>query len=486
MRRIVFSVFLSQLIFFANAQTKTAVKNSSTTEKRVSESGYNIPVTITPYKNCWVYLATYYGKYKNLVDSTWFDANSKGVFKGDKKLPGGIYFLVSPEKTTQLFEVLMDEKQHFSIVADTSSLENVTITGSAENTLFQDYTKYLSKNVPQLTALQNQLKSAGKTDSVKIQEQIKALNKNLNDYRENIVKSNPNSMLALFFNAVKRPEVETKAGEEYPYYYVREHYWDDVSFNDDRLLHTPFFDPKLEEYFKYYVSPEPDSIIAEVNYMLLSARTSNEMFKYLLGRFTDKYINPEIMGQDNVFLFLFDNYYSKGDTSWLTKSQKEFIFNRAYSLIANQIGEPAPTLDLIDTLGKPRPLYSVEAPFTFVLFWDPTCSHCKVEVPRVDSIYNANWKAEGVKISAVNVADETLNTWKKYISENKLNNWIHVYQPKEIRKKEEAEGKPNFRQLYDVFQTPTMYLLDKNKHIIAKRLSIEQFDELMHAKSKKQ
>lgn len=485
MRRIVFSVFLCLLVFSLGAQTKTTVKSSSSATKNVDD-GYNIPVTVTPYKNCWLYLATYYGKYKNLVDSTWFGDDSKGVFKGDKKLPGGIYFLVSPEKTTQLFEFLMDDAQHFSIAADTSSLQDVTITGSKENTLFQEYTKYLGQSVPQLTSLQNALKTASKADSVKIQDQLKVLNKDLNDYRENIIKNNPGSMLALFFNAVKRPEVETKPGEDYPFYYVREHFWDDVPFNDDRLLHTPFFDPKLEDYFKYYVSPEPDSIIAEVNYMLLSARTGKEMFKYLLGRFTDKYINPEIMGQDKVFLFLFDNYYSKGDTSWLSKSQKEYIFNRAYSLIANQIGEPAPVLDLIDSSGKPRPLYSVDAPFTFVLFWDPTCSHCKVEVPRLDSIYEAKWKAEGVKIYAVNVADETMDSWKKFIRDNKLGSWINVYQPKEIRKKEETEGKPNFRQLYDVFQTPTMYLLDKDKRIIAKRLSIEQFDDLMHAKLKKQ
>ncbi len=127
--------------------------------------------------------------------------------------------------------------------------------------------------------------------------------------------------------------------------------------------------------------------------MLLSARTSKDMFQYLLGKFTDKYINPEIMGQDKVFLFLFDNYYSKGDTAWLKPDQRKYIFNRAYSLMANQLGEPAPTLDLTDTSGKTRSLYNLKAPFTFVVFWDPNCSHCKTEIPRIDSIYKAKWKA---------------------------------------------------------------------------------------------
>jgi len=33
--------------------------------------------------------------------------------------------------------------------------------------------------------------------------------------------------------------------------------------------------------------------------------------------------------------------------------------------------------------------------------------------------------------------------------------------------------------LYDVFKTPTFYLLDANKKIIAKNLSIEQFNDFL-------
>jgi hypothetical protein len=103
--------------------------------------------------------------------------------------------------------------------------------------------------------------------------------------------------------------------------------------------------------------------------MLLMSRTGKDIHQYLLGKFTDKYINPEIMGQDKVFLFLFNNYFSKGDTLWLNEKQRKYIFDRAYSLMANQLNEPAPQLVLKDTLGKVSSLYEVKAPFTFVVFW---------------------------------------------------------------------------------------------------------------------
>lgn len=478
--RLVCACVALLMMIHATAQSNTAPATDT--------AGYHITATVAPFKNVQLYLGSYYGKYKTLTDSAMADASGTAVFKGNKKLNGGIYFIVSPDKTI-LFEVLMDDKQHFAIEADTANLENIRFSGSEENTNFQNYTRFLAQHVPALTRLQEELAGAtAKSDSVRIQGEIFKENNTLSAYREEIINKNPQSMLALFFKSIKRPEPPAGVGSnsKEAFYFVKDHYWDDVPFDDARLLHTPFFDPKIDEYFKYYVSPEADSVKEEVNYMLLSSRTNQAMFQYLLGKFTDKYISPEIMGQDKVFLFLFDNYYSKGDTAWLNPEQRKYIFNRAYSLMANQLGEVAPTLELTDTAGKTRSLYTEKGPFTFVVFWDPTCSHCKTEVPRIDSIYKARWQAAGVKIFAVNTAETTLKEWKEFIKDHKLNNWTHVYQTKAAKEADEAANRPNYRQLYDVFQTPTMYLLDKDKRIIAKGLSILQFDEVMNHQVKAQ
>ncbi len=181
---------------------------------------------------------------------------------------------------------------------------------------------------------------------------------------------------------------------------------------------------------------------------------------------------------------MFDKFYSKGDTAWLSASQRKFIFDRAYSLMANQLNEPAAELDMLDTLGKKTTLYGIKAPFTFIMFWDPNCGHCKETVPRVDSIYRARWKGLGVKLVGVNVDEGANAAWKTFIKENKLIDWAHIYQPKAKRDEEAKNGVANFRQLYDVFKTPTLYLLDEQKRIIGKMLSIEQFNDVLTAKLK--
>jgi len=64
-------------------------------------------------------------------------------------------------------------------------------------------------------------------------------------------------------------------------------------------------------------------LIDEVKYILLSSKTGKEIYPYLLTKFTNKYINPEFMGQDKVFLYLFENFYAKGDTVLLNAASKK-------------------------------------------------------------------------------------------------------------------------------------------------------------------
>ncbi|PZP43285.1 MAG: hypothetical protein DI598_15940 [Pseudopedobacter saltans] len=450
------------------------------------KKGYDISITIKPFQNTWVYVGNYFGKFKNLTDSVYLDKNSHGILKGDSSLAQGIYFMVSPAHSI-LFDFLMDKEQHFNIVADTSNTNNTVITGSKENTYYLDYSKYINSHGNQIQSLSKQLANAkNKQDSTSIQNKITAETKAFESYRTSFIKEHPNSMLTALFQAMQRPVAPKIVGKDSlePYYYVKDHYWDNVDFSDDRLLHTPFLEPKIDEYYKYYVSPTPDSIIKEVNYMLLSAREGKEMYRYLLGKFTDKYINPEIMGQDKVFLFLFNNYFSKGDTSWLNAKQKEFIFNRAYNLMANQIGESAPSLNLKDQAGEVKPLVDIAAKYTLVLFWDPECSHCKVVVPEIDSMYNAKWKALGLKVYAVNTGEESAKSWQAFVRSQHLEDWINVMQTKAEREADAKAQIPNYRQLYDITQTPTIYLLDEQKRIIAKKLTVQQLDGIIEERNK--
>jgi hypothetical protein len=440
-----------------------------------------------------VYLGYYYGKLKALADSTMLNANSAGKFTGKKKLPGGIYFIVSPRKEI-LFEVLVDKQQQFSIVADTAALPaSITFNGSQDNALFQSYTKYISVSGNQINSLMAQLAIAkSKADSAVLNEKLKVLNKQVQDYRTNFEKTYPSTMLAALFRALKEPNIPTVTNQPgkpfdstFAYRYYKNHYWDGISFTDDRLLRTPIFEGKVERYYKELVAPDPDSIKKEIDVMLLKSRSNKEMYKFLLTHFVQKYINPEYMGQDAVFVHLFEKYINNNpEVDWFTDKYNKYMFERAYSLMANLIGQPAADLAMTDTLQKTRSLYSINADYTVVCFWDPTCGHCKEVVPKVDSIFQSKWKKLGVQVYGVMV-DGGKENWVKYIRDNNLKDWVHVYETQQQKEAVADAGKAGFRQLYDVSQTPMLYLLDKDKRIIAKKLTYQQIDEVLTLKISK-
>jgi thiol-disulfide isomerase/thioredoxin len=295
-------------------------------------------------------------------------------------------------------------------------------------------------------------------------------------------------MLATLFKSMKEPgfAIEhpvTREDSVANYNYYIKHYWDGIDFTDNTVIRTPFFLPKVERYFRNLLVPSADTIIKKADYLLLLSRTNTEMYKFLLNWLTDEYIYPKYMGQDAVFVHLFEKYHSKGVSNWLNEKQLSAISNRAYMVMANLIGEKAADLDMVDSTGKPSPLYSVNADYTIVAFWDPTCSHCREEIPRLDSFYQAKWKKYGVKVYGV-LSENEKAKWVQFIKDNKLNDWVHVYETEETKKAITDSKRPGYKQLYDVTQTPTLYLLDKEKRIIAKKLTLQQMDEMLQAKLK--
>src|SRR3954462_12660463 len=79
------------------------------------DDGYAIKVTFKPFRNQFIYLGYYYGNQYPIADSIKLNDKSEGIFKGSKKLGGGVYLIGYPDRS-HFFEFLVDKEQHFSIV----------------------------------------------------------------------------------------------------------------------------------------------------------------------------------------------------------------------------------------------------------------------------------------------------------------------------------------------------------------------------------
>lgn len=437
-----------------------------------ARNGYRIQVKFTDVKDSIAYLAYYYGKalptiYK--ADSVKLDKNGVAVFKSDSTALGGIYMVLLSDKKTY-FEFLLNNGDDFSVTATASKLPNgLVFKNSPENDRFQEYVKFLQGFGSRQQSLQSELSAAkSASDTETVRKKMVESGKELVEYRRKYVAQYPGTLLSAIFNALETPQVpESKhllpdgsVDSNFAYTYYKNHYWDKFDFTDDRLIHTPLFDAKLDEYMNKLVIPYPDSINKEGDMLLAKARGRKELFKYTLYWLARNAETSKIMGMDQSFMYFVENYYMKGDAYWLDAEALNKYIEAAQKIAPNVIGNVAPDIVMKDVNGKKARLYDVKAKYTVVLFWSPDCGHCVTEMPKIDSTYRAVLKNKGVKMFAVRT-EGTDQQWKDFIKKNNMDEWTNVY---------DEDHTSDYRSKYNVYSTPIIYLLDEKKIIRGKKL----------------
>lgn len=440
---------------------------------------YNITIKVNGAPNTKFLLGYYYGDKQYIKDSATTDATGKMTFKGKENLQGGIYLIASEERAL-LFDFVVSE-QVFSLETDTADYSGkMKVKGSEENTLFFEYAKFTSRISTEMAPQEKKYKEAKeKKDTIALREakeKVIEIENKLNDYRGNIMKTKPNTLLAKIFNMMKDVDIPdapilnngTK-DSLFGYKYFREHFFDNFDFGDDRIVYTPVFHSRIEYYITKLTPQIPDSINKAIDFLVQKTLKNKEVSKWCIYWITNHYETSQYMGMDAVFVHMVDNYYKNPKISyWVDDALRAKIQDRADNLRNNLLGKIAPNLIMPDTGFAMRELHKIKAKYTMVLYWDANCGRCKEEIPRLKELYEKlnsdknvpTKKFEVYAVSLTNVAEE----WKKYVAENKLK-WINV---------SDLYNNTKFRKLYDIYSTPVIYLLNEKKEIVAKRLSVEQ------------
>jgi hypothetical protein len=78
-----------------------------------------------------------------------------------------------------------------------------------------------------------------------------------------------------------------------------------------------------------------------------------------------------------------------------------------------------------------------------------------------------------------------MDLWKKFIAEFKIQSWINGIDIHKNVKTGKEEYFTDFRNTFDVYSTPIVYILDKNKRIIGKRIPVDKIQEFIEFTEKK-
>jgi len=493
--------------------------------------GYKIQVKIDGLSNADLILG--YHKDQSLIpyDTVKTDAKGNAVFKGDKKLTKGMYFVFLPNRT--YFDFIVGDDQNFSIETDTTDLvKHLKIKGSPDNDLLKEYEKYMDEQSTKAKELQDKIKSA-KNDKEKKKyiKQLENLKKQWEDYTRKLAGEHPDLFASKFLLATLEPEVpDTIKDPLEKYIYLKEHYFDNFDFTDISMLYTPIYGNKIDTYLDRYILQHPDSLNAAVDYLLDKTKNNDELYRYMLIHLFNKYARSKLMIAENVYVHLADIYIKTAtwDNSDFKKRLKTKIARKKNCLIGNKaldldialLPQDSADIELLRDplkqmkqqglkIEKEKPdfdsrvpelsqliadymgnfpdyinLYDIKADYIVLWFWDPECSHCKKETPELYKAWNDELKDLGVKVVAVYLARNTddwnhfcnhIGKWYTFVEKNHMygDGWYNGWNPF-----------ANSRFKYDINATPKVFLLDKDKKIIAKQIGVDDIKTIVEGMEK--
>ena len=453
---------------------------------------YNLNFRIKGLQDTIIYMANYYGGKQYYKDTADVDANGYFSFKGSKSYPSGIYMMVLPDRKSY-FEFIINETEFTMETEKGKLVEEMKIKGSIENQVFYDYMNFIAAKQETAKPIKQEM---GKTDDedkvAELKAELSALDKEVKDFQKSFIEKNKNTFAAKVFKASPDPEIpedleipEGETADRVKFKYFRDHYLDNIDFSDERYVRTPIYHNKLEYYITKLTPQIPDSINKAADLIVNKAKASDELLKYTVHYITNQYEKSKIMGMDAVFVHMAENYYMNGDAFWVDSNNLAKITERAMTLKPLLLNKVTPNIILPDASGKWHNLHEIDANYTILYFWDSGCGHCKKATPKLKTFYSENKDKLKLEVFAVGTELE-IKEWQEYVEKNELP-WINVSDTPEINKNAyeylqkgvTTLNSLNFRDVYDIYSTPVVFILDKDKKIIGKRLGVEQIEDFI-------
>jgi len=453
---------------------------------------YSIKLSAPQFQNDTVLFGHYFNESVMIQDTFFLDNKGESRVSDDSKsLPPGMYTIYFPTKTR--VDLLVDKDQKFSIYIDSTDFAGKTIfKGSEENTKFYEYLNYLSKKREESEVYRTKLRDPeSEKDSLAAVESMEKITEDVKAYSERVIEENKEMFLSKFLLAVKEIEVPDPPRDEdgniidsaFQVKYYKKHYFDYFDLSDVRLLRTPLYENKLKTYLNRWIYPDPDSIYREVDMLIKKSRTDTLLFKYMLTTLFNHFARSKYIGMDAIYAYIGDKYYIP-EATWADSSFIADLRERIKKITPLIIGSVGPDVRLVslsdehfklsekDTALKKDPyhgdffnLYNIKTDFVILYFWEADCGHCRKTIPVLHEM-KPKFDSLNTTIIAVNMLGgiEGKVEWIDFVNEHGLYGWINAWNPYDF----------SYRDAYDVTSSNTMYLLDKDKKIIAKRIDPEQ------------
>ncbi|PID56005.1 MAG: hypothetical protein CR986_10530 [Ignavibacteriae bacterium] len=392
------------------------------------------------------------GEKLTFIDS--LDTDNNSISYVNKNLKNGLYKIIFAHN--KWLNIVYDGK-NIKLKTDYKNiLDSLKILKSESNKLYYKFLK-LNKDYKTKTELLNIIIThyPKEDDYYKAtQTKLASVQKEYDNFINIESQENPKLFIARYIKSAQLPIIPQKISQQEQLNFLKNNSLKNVNFDDIELINSDVFANKSIEYLTYFRNPQLPKELLEQKFMkavdtlLHKAKINIFVYQHLTEYLIDGF---KKFGFDKIIDYIVENYVVKDDLC-LDETLENSIEKRIEQSKILAKGRKVPNILMPDKNGKVYELFKSNSEKTLLVFYSSECPHCKELLPKLKEI------STNVEIIAISL-DTKREDWLNFVEKNKLN-FTNINDPN--------GWNGDLATDFYIYATPTMFLLDKDKKIIAK------------------
>lgn len=463
------------------AEATTAASSDKATEDIINQNTVipeaimggpaDFTVTIKGVQPGSANLIGFYAERHFKADSSSFDNKGSIRFKKEEGYPQGMYYIALPQN--QFVQIILGEDQKFTMNCEQINIvRTMEVKGSEENEQMYKTLQFEAQFNPQYRHINESLDKLqeGSADYNAMKREKKKKEEERERFLDDLYKKHSDLLYTNFKQAGQNPKVRETGTDQEKIYHFRQEFWDNVNFEDRRLLRTPVIVNKLKRYMLELTPQNPDSVFASAKYLVDKTLAYPEYFKFFANWITLQFEPTKctLMDPEAVFVNMARNYFTRDRAFWSDSMEVYAIQNRAMEMGQSLVGQKGPNVISTNPDGEQKALYDINSDYIIVYMFNPTCEHCMEQTPKLVQ-WHKEWKSKGVEVFAIGL-DTNHEEWTDYIKKNGMERFTNVYDP----------TNRSIYAKYYVDITPELYVLNPDRTIIGKNLKVNQIETIIN------
>jgi len=409
-----------------------------------------------------VYLACVQDGTLRMIDSVQVNNRSCFRFTVSDTLPTGLYVVIfNKEKTSYMQFIFNGEDVSVSTVFS-AVVDNMEIEKSVENMVMYEYTKQSIRSNNRINRLKLNNANLSKENLAEI-EMIRERDTWLARY---IIGKYPHTLAAAMLKAELPAGIPPGLSAREAENYSLSHCFDNVDMDNIALTHTYILSNILNnllahaenKYFTY--NQQVESYATTLDSLFYKVRDHPVAHNFYVRQISNRFK----YGDFDVLYAYMEEYYAnaKKEESSCEAPVGFTVKDRIAAMKHTTVGTKAPEIVMPTFEGKTSKLTDIQSEYTLLVFWSSYCYHCTQMLPKVKQIYDHR-RDNRLEVLAVSM-DTDEKSWSDFVKDGNYG-WMNYCDFK--------GWQGVIPRSYNIQGTPTYILLDKDKTIIAKPVTIE-------------